>query len=165
MAASESPGVSAPCGSVRNSVRPASSGASSRRRFGRRGASKASPAVGQGTAWLIFDAGGDLFRYHCYWFGGRGGDHLIEHARLVTASDAVGWAAARTPRARIRLPDHRSYWAGSGPSPGGFAGVWQAARPERDPGVDLSQIEEPASELSDVRTHLFVLPALAGAAS
>ena len=80
-----------------------------------------------GVAQLVFDKNADV--YHCYWLAGRSADHLVEHAQVVTAADAVAWAAARTPRARIRLPDHRTYWAGTGPNPGGFAGVWQPAAP------------------------------------
>jgi hypothetical protein len=81
--------------------------------------------AGEGLAWLIFDAGGGLFQYQCYWKGGHCDDHLIEHARMATDTDAVDWAAARTPRARIRMPDHRTYWAGSAPRPNGFAGTWR----------------------------------------
>ena len=76
-----------------------------------------------GTAHLVYDQAADV--YHCYWFGGRSDDHLIEHAEVATAADAVAWAKSRTPRARIRLPDHRTYWAGASPSPGGFAGIWK----------------------------------------
>ncbi len=94
-----------------------------------------SRAVGEGTAWLVFDAGGDLYQYQCYWFGGRCGDHLLEHARSATAADAVKWATARTPRTRIRLADHRTYWAGAAPKPAGFAGTWTPDRPERYPTV------------------------------
>jgi hypothetical protein len=80
-----------------------------------------------GIAQLVFDK--DAGVYHCYWLAGRSDDHLVEHAQVATAAEAVAWAAARTPRARIRLPDHRTYWAGTGPNPGGFAGIWQAAPP------------------------------------
>jgi hypothetical protein len=93
--------------------------------------------AGEGFAWLIFDAGGDLFQYQCYWMGGHCDDHLIEHARMATDAEAVGWAAARTARARIRMPDHRTYWAGSAPCPNGFAGIWRApvqtSNPDRVP--------------------------------
>jgi len=78
-----------------------------------------------GTAQLVYDQAADV--YHCYWFGGRGDDQLIEHTEVPTAADAVAWAGARTPRARIRLPDHRTYWAGTAPCPGGFAGIWKAS--------------------------------------
>ncbi|MHB8505225.1 MAG: hypothetical protein ACYDEN_05825, partial [Acidimicrobiales bacterium] len=72
----------------------------------------------------MFDAGDDLYRYQCYWFGGRGEGHVLEHARVPTDVEAVAWGLARTPSVRIRLPDHRTYWAGSAPNPGGFFGTW-----------------------------------------
>ena len=81
--------------------------------------------AGKGQAWLIFHAGEELFNYQCYWMGGHCDDHLIEHGQAVTDIDAVAWAAARTPRARIRLPDHVTYWAGSAPRPNGFSRSWQ----------------------------------------
>ena len=64
--------------------------------------------AGEGSAWLIFDPGGALFQYQCYWKGGHCDDHLIEHARVATDAEAVDWAAARTSRARIRIarPSH-----------------------------------------------------------
>jgi hypothetical protein len=77
----------------------------------------------RGIAHLVYDQAADV--YQCYWFGGRSADHLIEHSEVTTAADAVAWAEARTPRARIRLPDHRTYWAGTAPSPDGFAGIWK----------------------------------------
>ena len=80
--------------------------------------------LGPGTAWLVFDADDDLHQYRCYWMNGPGGDHLVESAQAATDIDAVSWAAARTPTARIRMPDHRTYWAGTGPPQAGFAGVW-----------------------------------------
>ena len=83
-----------------------------------------------GTAHLVYDQAADV--YQCYWFGGRSTDHLLEHTEVATAADAVAWAEARTPRARIRLPDHRTYWAGTGPSPGGFAGIWKPSASTAD---------------------------------
>ena len=83
------------------------------------------PWVGQGTAWLVYDAARDC--YHCYWLVGPADDHLVEHTEAPSAAVAVEWARSRTPRARIRLPDHRTYWAGTDPAPGGFAGTWTAA--------------------------------------
>jgi hypothetical protein len=97
------------------------------RRFGTRRSTDPAAWVGQGTAWLGYDAGRDC--YHCDWLVGRPNDHLIEHATKLTAADAVEWARARTPRARIRLADHRTYWAGTDPTPPGFAGTWTPARP------------------------------------
>ncbi len=70
--------------------------------------------AGEGFAWLILDAGDDLFRYQC-------DDHMIERARMATDAEAVDWAPARIPRARIRMPDHRAYSASSAPCPNGFA--------------------------------------------
>ena len=83
--------------------------------------------VGQGAAWLVHDAARDC--YHCYWLVGPANAHLLEHTDALSAAVAVEWAQSRTPRARIRLPDHRTYWAGTDPSPGGFAGAWTAAGP------------------------------------
>lgn len=111
-----------------------------------------SPVTGHGTAWLIFDAGGDLFMYQCYWFGGQGGDHLLEHARASSATEAVVWAAARTPRARIRMADHRTYWAGQEADPGGFSGVWEPEdrgdRQDAHQGVDPLEAEPAVAYLS-----------------
>lgn len=96
------------------------------RRVSLRGRPSRQRQVGKGQAWLIFDAGGELFKYQCYWMGGHCDDHLIEHAWAVTDVDAVAWAAARTPRARIRMPDHVTCWAGSGPRPSGLSRSWHA---------------------------------------
>lgn len=81
--------------------------------------------IGRGQAWLVFDAGGDLFSYQCYWMAGECDDHLVEHALVLTDADAVAWAAARTPRARIRMPDHVTYWAGRESPPSGLYRSWQ----------------------------------------
>jgi hypothetical protein len=96
------------------------------RRFGSRPKDPAA-WVGQGTAWLVYDAGRDC--YHCYWLVGPADDHLIERATEQSAADAVEWARPRTPNARIRLGDHRTYWAGTDRSPPGFAGTWTPANP------------------------------------
>ena len=87
--------------------------------------------TGQGTAWLVFDAGRDI--YHCYWFVGPADDHPVDRADVANAAAAVEWAGSRTPAARIRLPDHRTYWAGTAPNPGGFAGTWTTADPPPAP--------------------------------
>ena len=89
------------------------------------------PGSVQGTVWLVYDAARD--RYHCYWLVGPADDHLLEHAEAPSAALAVEWARSHTPRARIRLPDHRTYWAGTDPAPGGFAGTWTAASPTTTP--------------------------------
>ena len=99
-----------------------------RRRFGTRREKGREAWIGQGTAWLVHDAARDC--YHCHWLVGPSTDHLIERAMHPSAADAVEWAGVRTPRARIRLADHRTYWAGTGPTPPGFAGIWApASRP------------------------------------
>lgn len=77
---------------------------------------------GEGTAWLVAD--GADGEYLCYWYTGRSGDNLEERARVTTATLAVGWARVRTSQVRIRMPDHRTYWAGAAPTPPGFAGTW-----------------------------------------
>ena len=74
--------------------------------------------VGKGQAWLVFDAGGELFNYQ---MGGHCDDHLIEHASAATDVDAVTGAAAKTPRARSRKPDHLTCRAGRGLRPKGFS--------------------------------------------
>ena len=112
-------------------------------RFQSRSRDRPERSAGRGTAWLIFDAGGDLFQYRCYWMGGPTGDHLVESARVATDIDAADWAAVRTPSARIRLPDHRTYWAGTAPAPRGFAGIWQPTRPEHHPAVESPAFESP----------------------
>ena len=95
-------------------------------RFGPRRRKDPAARIGHGTAWLVHDAARDCF--HCYWLVGQPNEHLIEHATEATAANAVQWARSRTPRARIRLADHRTYWAGTEPAPPGFAGTWPAAR-------------------------------------
>jgi hypothetical protein len=103
---------------------------SGQRPFGTRHSKGRAAWVGQGTASLVHDAGRDC--YHCYWLVGRPNEHLIERATEHSATDAVEWARSRTPRARIRLADHRTYWAGTVPAPPGFAGTWTpAGRPTR----------------------------------
>jgi hypothetical protein len=97
------------------------------RRFGTHRSKGPAAWVGQGTAWLVHDAARGC--YHCYWLVGRPNDHLIECATEPSAAGAVEWARARTPGARIRLADHRTYWAGPDPAPPGFAGTWPPATP------------------------------------
>lgn len=80
------------------------------------------PRHGDGTAWLVADrARGD---YLCYWYTGTGDAHLVEHARAASAEDAIAWGRDRTPRVRIRTAEARSYWAGTIPTPEGFAHTW-----------------------------------------
>jgi hypothetical protein len=110
----------------------------------------------RGTAQLVYDQAADV--YQCYWFGGPADDHLIEHMEVATAAEAVAWAEGRTPRARIRLPDHRTYWAGASPSPGGFAGVW---KPSASP--TTSSRGEPALQ-APVSTRPLTSPARYGEA-
>jgi hypothetical protein len=102
-----------------------------RRRFGTRRTQRPAAWIGHGTAWLVHDADRDC--YHCYWLVGPANGHLVEHADAPNAGVAVEWARSRTPRARIRLPDHRTYWAGTDPAPAGFAGSWTAAIPTTTP--------------------------------
>jgi hypothetical protein len=92
------------------------------RRFGTRRSKDPAAWIGQGTAWIVHDAARDC--YHCYWLVGRPNDHLIERATETSAANAVQWARSRTPKARIRLPDHQTYWAGTEHTPPGFAGTW-----------------------------------------
>ena len=109
---------------------------------------------GKGTAWIVFDAGGDLFKYRCYWFGGPCEDHLVESTGVATDVDAVSWAAARTPMVRIRLPDHRTYWAGTRPAPTGFFGTWRPGQADLDvsesDGVISGQISTPSTQRQPV---------------
>jgi hypothetical protein len=108
------------------------------RRFGTRRSKGPAAWAGQGVAWLVYDAGRHC--YHCYWLVGPASDHLIEQATEPSPAAAVAWAMARTPRARIRRADHRTYWSGTDPAPPGFAGTWRPAnppatgRPGRPPG-------------------------------
>jgi hypothetical protein len=78
----------------------------------------------EGTAWLVFDAGTDLFKYQCFWFAGPGGDQLVGQARARTDGRAVAWGLERTPQVRIRLPSHQTYWAGTARCPVTLAGRW-----------------------------------------
>jgi hypothetical protein len=102
----------------------------------RAGIRPAGPAE-RGFAWLIFDAGGDLYRYQCDRMGSRCDDYMIERAGIATDTEAVGCAAARTTRARIRMPEHCTYRATSGPCPSGPAGTWRGemgtSNPDRVP--------------------------------
>jgi hypothetical protein len=56
------------------------------------------PGAGSGTAWLIFDAGDDLYRYWCYQMTGPDGDHMAESARLVTDLNPAVLAEGRSRR-------------------------------------------------------------------
>ncbi len=56
------------------------------------------------TAWLVFDSGGDLYQYRCYWINGPSGDHVVETGSALSDVDAVAWAAARTSNARSECP-------------------------------------------------------------
>jgi len=80
------------------------------------------PRHGDGTAWLVADRlAGDFL---CYWYAGPNDAYLAEHARAVTAVDAVAWGRLRTARVRIRTADAHTYWAGSAPRPDGFRSTW-----------------------------------------
>jgi hypothetical protein len=63
--------------------------------------------------------------YLCYWYTGTGEAHLVEQARAANAEEAIGWGRDRTSRVRIRTADARSYWAGTTPTPEGFARTWE----------------------------------------
>ena len=112
-----------------------------RRRFGTRRTQRPAAWIGRGTAWLAYDAARDC--YHCYWLVGPADDHLVENAEAPSAAVAVEWARSRTPRARIRLPDHRTYWAGTEPAPTGFAGTWTAPSPAPSPVAGYVSPETP----------------------
>ena len=89
----------------------------------------------RGTAWLVADRSkGD---YLCYWYTGAGDAHLVEHARAASAEDAIVWGRDRSLRVRIRTADGLTWWAGSSPTPEGFARTWTPASPG------------PAGELAD----------------
>ena len=62
---------------------------------------------GRSTAWLVADQ-----------------DNREGQPRATTATLAMGWARVRVSQARSRMPDHRTFWAGTGPTPPGFAGTW-----------------------------------------
>jgi len=80
------------------------------------------PRHGDGTASLVADrAKGD---YLCYWYTGTGDARLVEHARAASAEDAIAWGRDRTARVRIRTAEARTYWAGTAPTPEGFAHTW-----------------------------------------
>ena len=89
------------------------------------------PWVGRGTAWLVYDAARGCC--HCYWLVGPADDHLVEHAEAPSAAVAVEWARSRTPRARIRLPDHSTYWAGTDPAPGDSPALLDRGRSNHHP--------------------------------
>ena len=78
---------------------------------------------GEGTAWLVTDRP-ETAGCHCYWYTGPKDDHLVEHAHVTGAAEAVAWGRQRTPRVRIRTADGRASWAGSAPRPAGIAHTW-----------------------------------------
>lgn len=78
--------------------------------------------VGSGTVWIVVDRDND--DYPSYWYTGAEGGRLVEQGRAATAAAAVEWGRARTPRVRIRMSDGRTYWAGDGDVPEGYAGRW-----------------------------------------
>ena len=78
--------------------------------------------VGTGAVWIVVDPVKD--DYPCYWYTGAEGGRLMEQTRVGTAAAAVEWGRARTPQVRIRMKDARTYWAGEGAVPGGYAGRW-----------------------------------------
>jgi hypothetical protein len=88
--------------------------------------------------------------------GTRKGDHAGGHAAdALSAAVAVEWARSRTPRARIRLPDHRTYWAGTDPSPGGLAGAWTAAGPTTTKSVSRNHAS-PGSRPDGLRKEILL---------
>ena len=94
--------------------------------------SRSSARTGDGTAWLVADRE-TTPGFHCYWFTGRAGDHLVEQAHVTGATEAVAWGRARTPRVRIRTADARSSWAGTAPRPAGIEHTWIDPGPARGP--------------------------------
>lgn len=50
--------------------------------------------VGEGQAWLIFDAGGELFKYQCYRMGGHCDDHRGTY-RACRGPRANGFSRSR----------------------------------------------------------------------
>ena len=78
--------------------------------------------VGTGPVWIVVDRVTD--DYFCYCYTGMEGGRLVEQGRADTAAAAVDWGRARTPRVRIRMNDARTYWAGEGAVPAGYAGRW-----------------------------------------
>jgi hypothetical protein len=92
-----------------------------------------------GMAWIVFDHGRN--DYLCYWYNGpNGGNCLLGQAHAPTASQAVDWGRARTPKVRIRMGDAETYWAGSGAAPEGFAGLWsENSGTDKEHGLNLSE--------------------------
>lgn len=97
---------------------------------------------GTGSVRLVFDAGDELYRWQCHWFGGPVEAHLLEHARGLTESDEGTWGSDRSPRVRVRLPDHCSSWAGPAPDPGALAGTWVLKHSPHDPGAGGSRLAQ-----------------------
>lgn len=91
------------------------------------------PNLATGTVWLAFDAGDGLYRYRCDWFGGPVDGHLLEQAGVAAQADAAARGLERSPSVRIRLPDHRTYWAGLVPDPGALAGSCTPRLPGPEP--------------------------------
>ena len=98
-----------------------------RRRFGTRRTQRPAAWVGQGIAWLVYDAARDC--YHSYWLVGPAEDHIVEHPTAPSAADAVEWARLAPPGPgfvyRTTAP------TGPEPTPprAGFAGTWTAPSP------------------------------------
>jgi hypothetical protein len=92
-----------------------------------------------GMASIVFDRGRN--DYLCYWYNGaNGGNRLLGQAHAPTASQAIDWGRARTPKVRIRMGDAKTYWAGRGAAPAGFAGVWsENSGTDKEHGLNLSE--------------------------
>lgn len=82
-----------------------------------------------GTAWLVADRL-ETAGFHCYWYTGRAGDHLAEHAHVEGTTEAVAWGRRRTPHVRIRTADARTSWAGTAARPAGIAHSWTEPEPQ-----------------------------------
>ena len=121
---------------------------------------------GEGTAWLVAD--GTATGFHCYWYGGRAGDRLVEQAHVASASEAVAWGRDRTPRVRIHTAEGRTYWAGTAPRPEGLAHSWSGhdAVPVAAGSSEHEREASPASDAGDPVQAAPVpapVPALVGA--
>ncbi|MEY2459990.1 MAG: hypothetical protein QOG30_1820, partial [Acidimicrobiaceae bacterium] len=105
---------SMPIGAVRRQIEARRDTVTTRRRAPRRG---------DGSVWLIADRLTDKF--DCYWYTGAHDDQLVDQSGAGTATEAVTWGRARTPRVRIRTRDGRSQWAGTAPRPDTFTTTWE----------------------------------------
>ena len=107
-----------------------------------------------GSAWLMFDAGGDLFKYQCHGIGGPPRGLPIREARMAVDANGVAFAPERTDQAGIRVLSRPKYRASSSRRQSGLSdarrGANAAGNSERSPvpvlvGASHAAVDRPRS--------------------